>query len=79
MLPVIMDKLIQCGRELGLEGKDLHKFIEEQQAMERNERAESRRVELAKLELKVAIEKERKEILEKERLKLGGYKQCDTH
>ena len=70
MLPVIMDKLIQCGRELGLEGKDLHKFIEEQQAMERNEHAESRRVELAKLELKVAIEKERKEILEKERLKM---------
>ena len=38
--------------------------------MERNERAESHRVELAKLELKVAIEKEKKEILEKERLKM---------
>ena len=36
----------------------------------RNERAESHRVELAKLELKVAIEKEKKEILEKERLKM---------
>ena len=65
-----MDRLIQCGRELGLEGKELHQFIEAQQIIERDERAESRRVELAKLEFKVAIEKEKKEILEKERLKI---------
>ena len=67
-----MDRLIQCGRELGLEGKELHQFIEAQQIIERDERAESRRVELAKLEFKVAIEKEKKEILEKERLKNSG-------
>lgn len=65
-----MDRLIQCGRELGLEGKDLQQFIEEQQIIERDERAENRRVELAKLELKVAIEKEKKETLEQERLKI---------
>ena len=65
-----MDRLIQCGREFGLEGKELHQFIEAQQIIKRDERAESRRVELAKLEFKVAIEKEKKEILEKERLKI---------
>ena len=65
-----MDRLIQCGRELWLEGKELHQFIEAQQIIERDERAESRRVELTKLEFKVAIEKEKKEILEKERLKI---------
>ena len=65
-----MDRLIKCGRELGLEGKELHQFIEAQKIIERGERAESRRVELAKLEFKVAMEKEKKEILEKERLKI---------
>ena len=64
-----MDRLIQRGRELGLKGKDLQKFIEEQQIMERDEHAESRRAESAKLELKVPIEKE-EEILEKEWLQL---------
>ena len=38
--------------------------------MERNERAESHRVVIVKLELKVAIKKEKKEILEKKRLKM---------
>ena len=65
-----MNRLIQCGRELWLEGKELQQFIEAQQIIQRDERAESRRVELAKLEFKVAIEKEKKEILEKERLKI---------
>ena len=65
-----MDRLIQCGRELGLEGKDLQQFVEEQQVIERDERAENRRVELAKLELKVAVEKEKKELLEQERFKI---------
>ena len=65
-----MDRLIQYGRELGLEGKDLQQYIEAQHIIERDERAESRRAELAKLKFKVAIEKEKKEILEKERLKI---------
>ena len=54
-----MDRLIQYGRELGLEGKDLQQFVEAQQIIERDEGAESCRVELAKLEFKVAIEKEK--------------------
>eukprot|EP00794_Sanderia_malayensis_P021282 gene21282-23353_t len=65
-----MDKLIQYGRELGLEGRHLQKFIEMQQSMERDERAENRRAELAKLEFQFAIEKEKKEILEKEQLRI---------
>ena len=65
-----MDKLMQYGRELGLEGRELQKFIETQQSIEREERAENRRVELAKLEFQVAIEKEKKEVLEKERLRI---------
>ena len=65
-----MDRLIQCGRELGLEGKNLQQFVEEQQVIERDERTENRRVELAKLELKVAVEKEKKELLEQERFKI---------
>ncbi len=56
---------MQYGRELGLEGRELQKFIETQQSIEREERAENRRVELAKLEFQVAIEKEKKEVLEK--------------
>ena len=55
-----MDRLIQRGRELGLEGKQLHQFIEAQQITERDERAESHRVDCAKSEFKVAIEKEKK-------------------
>ena len=65
-----MDRLIQCGCELGLEGKELQQFIEAQQIIERDECAESRSEELAKLEFKVVMEKEKKEILEKERLKI---------
>ncbi len=61
---------MQYGRELGLEGRELQKFIETQQSIEREERAENRRVELAKLEFQVAIEKEKKEVLEKERLRI---------
>ena len=36
-----MDRLIQYGHELGLEGKDLQQFIGEQQSIKRDERAES--------------------------------------
>ena len=60
-----MDILIQYGREIGLEGRELHQFIETQQTMKRDKRAENRRLELAKLELKVDIEKEKK----------GGYRE----
>ena len=50
---LIMDKLIQYSWELGLDGRELHQFIQMQQNMERDEGAENRRLELAKLELKV--------------------------
>ncbi len=60
---------MQYGRELGLEGRDLQKFIETSREW-RDERSENCRVELAKLEFQVVIEKEKKEILEKEGLQI---------
>ena len=42
-----MDKLIQYVRELGLDGEELQQFIEAQQNTERDERAESHKIEIA--------------------------------
>lgn len=37
-----MEHIIQAGKELGLAGADLQKFLETQQALERDERKQKR-------------------------------------
>ena len=49
-----MEKLLEIGSKLGLEGKDLMKFVEEQQAYEREDRRKER--EIRKLEVEREIE-----------------------
>ena len=49
-----MDKLLEIGSKFGLEGKDLMKFVEEQQAYEREDRRKER--EICKLEVEREIE-----------------------
>ena len=56
-----MDKLIAAGKELGLEGEELRKFVTRQQALEREDRAtkaasEKLRLEAEKLRLKAERE-----------------------
>ena len=49
-----MEKLLEIGSKFGLEGKDLMKFVEEQQAYEREDRRKDR--EIRKLEVEREIE-----------------------
>ena len=50
----LMEKLLEIGSKFGLEGKDLMKFVEEQQAYEREDRRKER--EIRKLEVEREIE-----------------------
>ena len=49
-----MDKLIAAGKELGLEGEELRKFVTEQQALEKEDRA----TKAASEKLRLEVEKE---------------------
>ncbi len=49
--------LTEAGRAIGLEGTELHTFIKDEQARERQERLEAREVEKDKLE----VEREERE------------------
>ena len=40
-----LEKLMQCGKEMGLTGLELKAFVDEQQAIEREERQQRRQAE----------------------------------
>ena len=66
-----LDKLMSQGKELGLTGDELRKFVEGQQAAEREERAARRQFEKEQSEAKRQYEKEQAKIqLEKEQAKI---------
>ncbi|CAH1242223.1 GIN1 [Branchiostoma lanceolatum] len=62
-----MDKYIEAGEKLGLAGEDLLKFVQQQQAVEREDRAKERELEKLKVE---AEEREKERQRETEKLKL---------
>ncbi|XP_066274695.1 uncharacterized protein [Branchiostoma lanceolatum] len=62
-----MDKYIEAGEKLGLAGEDLLKFVQQQQAVEREDRAKERELEKLKVE---AEEREKERQREAEKLKL---------
>ena len=63
-------KWIEAGRMLNLEGSELHKFVTQQQAEERDRRAEDRRFAAEQEEKKrVAEEEARKFAAEQEAIK----------
>ena len=65
-----MDKLIASGKELGLEGEELRKFVTEQQALEREDRATKAASEKLRLEAeKLRLEAEREESLRQVEIK----------
>ncbi|XP_078579528.1 uncharacterized protein LOC144863824 [Branchiostoma floridae x Branchiostoma japonicum] len=60
-----MDQLMEAGEKLGLSGSELRQFVQEQQALEREERAKEREVQKMRLE---AEEREKEREAEKRKL-----------
>ena len=62
-----MEKLIQQGKELGLEGKDLREFVKEQQDREREERLQQRQEKEKQREYEEREKEKQREYEEKEK------------
>ena len=68
-----MDKLLELGVKLGLEGKELRDFVLEREKIEREERAAQREAQKAEAEAQKEAEKEKAEV-EKTRLQVQQRK-----
>ncbi|KAL3859453.1 hypothetical protein ACJMK2_009673 [Sinanodonta woodiana] len=76
--------LVDLGKQFGYEGETLRKFVQEEQARERDQRVKERDIEREKNELQIAFEREKNElqiaferekiVLEKEKIVFKGIK-----